>query len=1110
MSMGKSTNTGFASSTQSDFHQSHSSWVGIFFDKKSSVALLLAWLTACGGWSDSTSSSSSNNTGNDQSSTNTSWVPIASIPTNATAIIELGPISGWSVIFKTLNASTLATWWTNNDGSLNYNPRDIVSKIGKDQWIVAHVSGWIDTDADDNGLVDTIWTPINGSFRMLISRSSLENGEKIIVNPRAWAVSDGILSRVSPTISNENLDHIARQTGAEDQNNDGIVNYRDLTAIQMRDVTWVSQIVPAVSGYIGSVHSWSVTQKETSLSNIAKTENHITPIIVANPYTTDHTPALKLKTVSPATILYTLDGSNPTPSNPKVRSANSELVIPFQNAKLSYREQFTLNGKSVLGKVTVFNLLSDWTELVQSSATYNSNSKSSTWVENFAYRNTSYTITSNSNAISTGYTYPKTIDCHIWNKITDGCQYWPYIAWSPDHESRIRELIIVAAKSFIDTTSVILPPPNLVDIIRNSISYKWSTYTITNTYTLDTVNNARTFPVVASVDIYLKNWQTYKYANKANNQTELNALNTQIEKDAKTYIDNNTLPPNLVDIIRNSISYKWSTYTITNTYTLDTVNNARTFPVVIVATVVLKSGEIFPLTNKAKDQSELDFLNAQLEQKARSFIDTSTASADSIFPQYNSYASLFDNATFRNIFSWMNSKIIKILPISSAYAQTAPGWWIKVQSSRTKLPPFAPVNATTVAGKFLWNSSLVDHYVKNTVGKASVWGGNLDQAELRSVISQIQFSVDKIKDIRAQCSGAGTTLPSPISNWCILTPTQQTQIRGYEDKIFEQIGNYLKFGWWLSVWAGAAVYEELMWIGSDVMELADGTILKEFENNLWSLKSTISTYIVNWQIDYNKIKNSLVTGTSAIEQEIWVVISALPWAVATLDAYYAWYYTWLIWWGIVLEFVNPSKKLKLITSGLSVGRWLDRAKALIVAKKYGVDGLKMMNKIESVYSLASSKLWVYAKEFTQRMWRMDEYMLNEYLNNPDKYIDAYRKNGKYNMLKEPWLKWRKDIVLFKNWKFTDNNGITLNDIGWVDYVIQNWEMKYGFWHSFIAEWKNVDYAWTIGFQNWIPIKLTNSSWHYQPDPLGKQSVIDVIQKSYNFDASKIPFIWVTN
>ena len=45
--------------------------------------------------------------------------------------------------------------------------------------------------------------------------------------------------------------------------------------------------------------------------------------------------------------------------------------------------------------------------------------------------------------------------------------------------------------------------------------------------------------------------------------------------------------------------------------------------------------------------------------------------------------------------------------------------------------------------------------------------------------------------------------------------------------------------------AGAAVYDEIMGIGSDVVELADGTTLMAFEKNLGALKAEISAYIVN-------------------------------------------------------------------------------------------------------------------------------------------------------------------------------------------------------------------------------------------------------------------------
>jgi hypothetical protein len=199
-------------------------------------------------------------------------------------------------------------------------------------------------------------------------------------------------------------------------------------------------------------------------------------------------------------------------------------------------------------------------------------------------------------------------------------------------------------------------------------------------------------------------------------------------------------------------------------------------------------------------------------------------------------------------------------------------------------------------------------------------------------------------------------MPVWNNTWCIITPAQQTQIRGYENSIYQQIGNYLKFGWWMSVGAGAAIYDEIMGIGSDVAELADGTTLVAFENNLSALKAKLSEYIVDWKIDYSKIKNSLVTGTSAIEQEIWAIITLLPWALAALDTYTAGYYTGMIGWGIILEFVNPTKKLKLITRGFSAGKWASTARYIIDSAKAGHSGAKMKEIAEKLRSVNWSRV----------------------------------------------------------------------------------------------------------------------------------------------------------
>ena len=93
-------------------------------------------------------------------------------------------------------------------------------------------------------------------------------------------------------------------------------------AVPMSQVTGVSKTVPAVSGFIDSIHSGDESAKTRALSNIAKTENYILLSIVPANNSSDHTPSLRLQTISSsATILYTLDGSSPIPTNPNVKSA---------------------------------------------------------------------------------------------------------------------------------------------------------------------------------------------------------------------------------------------------------------------------------------------------------------------------------------------------------------------------------------------------------------------------------------------------------------------------------------------------------------------------------------------------------------------------------------------------------------------------------------------------------------------------------------------------------------------------------------------------------------------------------------------------------------------
>jgi hypothetical protein len=182
----------------------------------------------------------------------------------------------------------------------------------------------------------------------------------------------------------------------------------------MKDVSGVSKITPMTSGYIASIHSGDATMKATALSNIVRTENHIIARIVPSQNTLDHTPSLELTTSSPgAQILYTLDLSSPIPGGATTRSTTNKLVVPFQNAKLYYREYSIINGQMVLGKVVGFDLTSDWTELAQSSVSANSSGRVIVDTQSLTYKSIPYTVTTLSNSVSSQYTYPKTLSCQV-------------------------------------------------------------------------------------------------------------------------------------------------------------------------------------------------------------------------------------------------------------------------------------------------------------------------------------------------------------------------------------------------------------------------------------------------------------------------------------------------------------------------------------------------------------------------------------------------------------------------------------------------------------------------------------------------------------------------
>jgi hypothetical protein len=65
--------------------------------------------------------------------------------------------------------------------------------------------------------------------------------------------------------------------------------------------------------------------------------------------------------------------------------------------------------------------MTDWTELSQVPVKYNKNLSKNPITESFSYKGVGYQITSTGANISSGYEYPKQIDCSVGGDA--GCQF---------------------------------------------------------------------------------------------------------------------------------------------------------------------------------------------------------------------------------------------------------------------------------------------------------------------------------------------------------------------------------------------------------------------------------------------------------------------------------------------------------------------------------------------------------------------------------------------------------------------------------------------------------------------------------------------------------------
>jgi hypothetical protein len=607
--------------------------------KRKILSIVAGWLIGWCGWNSSESEEISLpqvETARAQKLAAT--VPIANVPTSAP--FEVDGLIGYGWIYFEHPISGYATGpYINPFQSNSYNPKDVLTKLGLTEWIIVRASFTYDADRDNDGIADSTWTPINSGMSMLVHRSVIERGEKIIFSPRSAFISESILTRSGKIISERALDTLARETWVEDTNNDGIINYNDITGKKWTNEWGASLSLPGYKSYLESVYKGDGIAKWNAIKNLGKMQNHT--IISIVPHPNNHDPLLKIETIGSGSILYTLDGSSPLPGAPNTNVAQSGVIIPLQDKRIYYREMIQ-NGSDVqLWKVKSFDLSTDWMELAQQWQKYNTTWRETLDETSYTYNAKTYILRSISNKTSPGYTYPKFLDCQIGTNPLDGCHLWPYVAYNEEHEAKIRELIHAAAQAYINTSTT--PPPdtnpptnpgtsptlpthyqNELTNYTTKTNYLGGWYQVQNQWN---ISGNKDFPVTI-LGMYATP-DGIRQANItaiANNETERLSFSQSMVGRLKGIIEakyNNlpspTYPQNYV-IPSNPVSYKGYSYTLVTTMNTTGFSD---FPASVKVKYTTPTGQKETPVLPAKDASELAKVQAERISEAKSQIDMS-------------------------------------------------------------------------------------------------------------------------------------------------------------------------------------------------------------------------------------------------------------------------------------------------------------------------------------------------------------------------------------------------------------------------------------------------------------------------------------------------------
>lgn len=135
-----------------------------------------------------------------------------------------------------------------------------------------------------------------------------------------------------------------------DHNTDGQIDYDDVITPTQANTPTNAEVASSASGFTQSIYTGDDLARQEAIEWNLERQNTIRQSISIDfRDTTNHRPILSLRTTTPnSAIIYTLDGSLPTLESPSTRRVLDQLEIGMQDAQLTYREVYSIDGQQVL------------------------------------------------------------------------------------------------------------------------------------------------------------------------------------------------------------------------------------------------------------------------------------------------------------------------------------------------------------------------------------------------------------------------------------------------------------------------------------------------------------------------------------------------------------------------------------------------------------------------------------------------------------------------------------------------------------------------------------------------------------------------------------------